>query len=214
MNAQPTVVVVAAGQGKRFAGSEHKLGQPLGGSTVLGTTLRNAVESKLPVVLVTTAALLPLASPWLARRDVVVLAPEDARRGMGHSIAAGVAERAAAPGWLILPGDMPLVQAQTIRDVAQALEHFPVVHAQHKGRRGHPVGFSGELYSELIQLDGDEGARRVAARYPAHGQEVDDPGVLMDVDTQEDLDAARAVLGGAAAIAEPEAHSSDNARAS
>jgi molybdenum cofactor cytidylyltransferase len=66
------------------------------------------------------------------------------------------------------------------------------VYAQHRGRRGHPVGFSPELYSELVQLSGDEGARRLVARYPSHGVELDDPGVLADVDTNDDLAALHA----------------------
>jgi molybdenum cofactor cytidylyltransferase len=33
------------------------------------------------------------------------------------------------------------------------------------------------------------------ARYPAHGVEVDDPGVLFDVDTEDDLRRARQSLG-------------------
>ena len=53
------------------------------------------------------------------------------------------------------------------------------------------MGFGAELYSELVVLDSDEGARRIAARYPALGVEVDDPGVLLDVDTPADLTAAR-----------------------
>jgi molybdenum cofactor cytidylyltransferase len=53
------------------------------------------------------------------------------------------------------------------------------------------VGFGAELYSELAKLSGDEGARRLVARYPAHAVEVDDPGVMFDVDTPDDLAAAR-----------------------
>jgi molybdenum cofactor cytidylyltransferase len=49
------------------------------------------------------------------------------------------------------------------------------------------VGFAAELYSELVQLDGDDGARRIVARYPGVGVELDDPGVLQDVDTPGDL---------------------------
>jgi molybdenum cofactor cytidylyltransferase len=67
------------------------------------------------------------------------------------------------------------------------LPQHAVVFAQYQGRRGHPVGFAAELFSELVQLTGDEGARRVAARYPSFGVEVDDPGVLIDVDTADDL---------------------------
>ena len=187
MDTPPAIIVLAAGQGSRFKGDKHKLDQALAGSTVLGCTLRHAIASQLPVLLVTTAPFVEIASHQLARRDILVLEPAQAFRGMGSSIAAGVAERPGASGWLVLPGDMPLVQPQTLRDVAKALAQHAVVYAQHRGRRGHPVAFAAELYSELIALDGDEGARRIVARYPVHGEEVDDPGVLLDVDTVDDL---------------------------
>ena len=192
MKTLPTIVVLAAGFGSRFKGARHKLDEPLHGSTVLGCTLRQAVASQLPVVLVTTALFVGAANEVLATRDIVVLSLAEASRGMGHSIAAGVGERPDAGGWLILPGDMPMVRAQTLRAVAAALERHAVVYAQYRGRRGHPVGFGSELYSELIALTGDEGARRIVARYPVHGEELDDPGVLVDVDTQDDLAALTA----------------------
>ena len=56
-----------------------------------------------------------------------------------------------------------------------------------------PVGFAAELYFELMMLSGDEGARRIIARYPAVGVDVDDPGVLLDLDTEADLVAMRAL---------------------
>jgi molybdenum cofactor cytidylyltransferase len=199
MRFRPAIVVLAAGRGSRFDATQHKLEQPLGAITVLGSTLRNAIQTQLPVVLVTTEALAPLAARQLARRDIVVLPPAEAARGMGASIATGVAERSGAPGWLVLPADMPLVKPSSLLAVASALEQHPIVFAQHQGRRGHPVGFSAELYSELIVLGGDEGARRLLARYPAHGLEVDDRGVLVDVDTVADLQVARELAGSPAA---------------
>jgi molybdenum cofactor cytidylyltransferase len=191
MKNRPAVVVLAAGKGSRYSGAGHKLTQPFGSSTVLGTTLANALASALPVVVVTTEALAAEAARAVASRDVVIVSDLEAARGMGHSIAAGVAARADARGWLVLPGDMPRVSADTLRTVAAALDDHPVAYAQHLGRRGHPVGFSAELFSELLSLTGDEGARRLLARYPAAGVEVDDPGTLMDIDTLADLHAAR-----------------------
>ena len=195
MSGRAAVIVLAAGKGSRFPGPTHKLAQVLGGATVLGATLQHAVASHLAVVVVTTEALADVARRTVAARDVVVL-PEvgsagNAGLGMGHSIAAGVVARPDARGWLILPGDMPLVQPASLQAVARELAQQAIVYAQHKGRRGHPVGFSAELYSELIALGGDEGARRLVARYPAFGVELDDPGVLVDVDTPADLDALR-----------------------
>jgi len=199
MRFRPAIVVPAAGRGSRFVGPVHKLMQPFEGSTVLGTTLRHAIESQLPVVLVTTAEMLPLAGQLLARRDIVVLNEAEAARGMGASIAVGIAERSGAPGWLVLPGDMPLVQPGTLLAVAAALEQHPVVYAQHRGRRGHPVAFAAELYSELIQLNSDDGARRVMLRYPAHGEDTADGGVLLDIDTAGDLETLRKAAEQAAA---------------
>ncbi|WP_418320626.1 nucleotidyltransferase family protein [Piscinibacter sakaiensis] len=198
MQARPAVIVLAAGAGARFDGAGgHKLAQELLDASVLGTTLRHAVASHLPVVVVTTPALADLACRHVASRDVVVLPAVDSGSaepvGMGYSIAAGVAARAHAGGWLILPGDMPLVQPSTLIKVAAALVDHPVAHAQHRGRRGHPVGFAAELYSELVVLSGDDGARRLLSRYPVAQVEVDDPGVLLDVDTEADLERLRAV---------------------
>ncbi|HYN62605.1 MAG TPA: nucleotidyltransferase family protein [Rubrivivax sp.] len=195
MMSRPTVVVLAAGKGSRFKGSAHKLEQSLGGSSVLASTLRNAIASHLPVLVVTTEALAASAIDLVAARDVIVVPQASATFGMGHSIAAGVAARADAPGWLLLPADMPLVRPATLLAVAAALQHHAVAYAQHHGRRGHPVGFAAELYSELMMLTGDQGARRIVARYPSIGVDVDDPGVLVDVDTVADLAALRARQG-------------------
>lgn len=188
---RPVVVVLAAGRGSRFQSTTHKLLQPMGATTVLGHTLSNVLASGLPLVVVTTAALAPEAARTVAARDVVVVPETQAALGMGRSLATGVASRSDGPGWLILPADMPLVRPQTLLAVAAALADHPVAFAQFQGRRGHPVGFAAELYSELRLLNGDEGARRLLARYPAVGVDVDDAGVLMDIDTVSDLEAAR-----------------------
>lgn len=195
MSAQPVVVVLAAGGGTRFEGEGHKLAQSLGASTVLESTLEQVVAAGLPVVVVTTAELVALACQVVAARDVILLprvgTHTDEPLGMGYSIATGVGARPHAPGWLVLPGDMPLVRSDTLRGVARGLAQHAVAYAQYRGRRGHPVGFAAELFSELLMLRGDEGARRLVARYPAHPVDVDDPGALFDVDNRADLAAAR-----------------------
>ena len=133
MKQRPTIVVLAAGQGSRFGGPVHKLEQGLGASTVLGTTLGHVIASGCPFVVVTTARLVPLASTLVARRDLVVVSDADARRGVGHSIAAGVSERPHAEGWLVLPGDMPMIRERSILAVADALvQRFAEAFARQK----------------------------------------------------------------------------------
>jgi molybdenum cofactor cytidylyltransferase len=202
MKNDPAVVVLAAGAGSRYRGTRHKLSEQLGGDSVLVRTLRNAIASEMSVVLVISEALIDEAQGLVAPEDMVVVDPRSQTGwGMGDSIAAGVSIHASATGWLVLPADMPLVRPSSLRAVADALDQQPIAFAQHRGRRGHPVGFGAELFSELVMLKGDEGARRLLARYPTAAVELDDPGVLFDIDTVDDLAVAQRRIDGLPTIA-------------
>ena len=202
MKNQPAVVVLAAGAGSRYHGTRHKLSEKLGGESVLVRTLRNAIASEMAVVLVISESLRAEAKGLVAPDNMVVVdARTHAGWGMGDSIAAGVSIHASATGWLMLPADMPLVRPASLRAVAAALDQQPIAFAQHRGRRGHPVGFGAELFSELVMLKGDEGARRLLARYPTAAVELDDPGVLFDIDTVDDLAVAQRSVDGSSTLA-------------
>ena len=107
--------------------------------------------------------------------DITASATLSASRSCASSgrrrYAAGVAARPGAGGWLVLPADMPLVQPSTLITVAAAIGSQPVSYAQYQGRRGHPVAFGAELFSELVRLSGEEGARRILARFPGQAVE-------------------------------------------
>lgn len=190
----PTVVVLAAGAGRRFAGTTPKLASPLGRASVLAHTLEAVLGSGLPLVVVTVAPLVGLVREVVASRDIVLLPPVGSASreplGAGYSIAAGVTARAQACGWLVLPGDMPRVRPQTLQLMARAVGQgaAPITCAQHLGRAGHPIGLAAEMYNELSRLSGDQGLRRLLARYPSFPVETGDPGVLIDIDTREDLE--------------------------
>ncbi len=125
---------------------------------------------------------------------------EDAgHEGMGDSIAAGVRATADASGWLILPGDLPLIQPKTLRAVAAALSYYGVVIPHYRGQRGHPVGFAASCRDALLMLTGAQGAAsvlRAQEEINAAGRldEDDDPGIVTDIDTVQDLRNAEALL--------------------
>ena len=85
---------------------------------------------------------------------------------MGFSISCGVSAIPDTGGWLILPGDMPMVRSDTMLEVARELaDHAGGIRAA-QGVRGHPVGFSAELYSNWRRCAAIEGAAPPVARYP------------------------------------------------
>ena len=163
----PVVIVLASGRGERFAasgGTVHKLQALLAGKTVLERTLDAVRASGLP---------------WHL---------EDAGHpGMGDSIVAAVRATQDAAGWLILPADLPLIQAKTLLQVAAALQAHDVVVPVHQGSRGHPVGFSARCGPALLTLKGNQGAAPVVRSYTAMELIVDDVGCVTDIDTLDDL---------------------------
>jgi molybdenum cofactor cytidylyltransferase len=102
---------------------------------------------------------------------------------MGDSIACGVAATPQAHGWLILPADLPLIQASTLLAVAKTLQDHVVVVPSYQGHNGHPVGFQAACGPALMQLSGDTGARAVVAAHSVFPLALDDEGIVLDVDT-------------------------------
>jgi molybdenum cofactor cytidylyltransferase len=114
----------------------------------------------------------------------------DAARGMGASLAHGVAQRRGADGWIVALGDMPLIKPATIATIARELEAGrELVAPAYKGQRGHPVGLGKRYGAQLLALSGDAGARDIIAAHKDQLTliECDDPGVLQDIDRREDL---------------------------
>ena len=171
---RPVVLVLASGRGERFAasgGSTHKLQAPLGDTTVLQHTLDAVRASGLPWHLEQTA-----------------------HPGMGDSVAAAVRATADASGWLVLPADLPLVRADSLRAVAEALLDHAVVVPVVRGQRGHPVGFAKACGPALRALGGPHGAASVVRGNAAFLLPLDDIGCITDIDTLADLQAAQRLL--------------------
>jgi molybdenum cofactor cytidylyltransferase len=123
-----------------------------------------------------------------------VLESIDCARGLGSSIAAGVAASAGADGWIVALGDMPRIRPLTIAAVAARLGKGAHIVAPILGAvRGHPVGFGRTLKGPLLALDGDDGAKALLRRHHDVLETfiVDDPGVTQDVDVPADLEQAR-----------------------
>lgn len=168
----PIVLVLASGRGERFrasGGQGSKLQAPLAGKPVLERTLDAVRASGLA---------------WHV---------EDAGHpGMGDSIAAAVRSTPEAAGWLVLPGDLPLVRPESLRRVAEALREHSVVVPAYQGERGHPVGFGPECRAALLALTGAQGAAPVVRERMAAGRgcllALDDAGIVTDVDTVADLE--------------------------
>jgi molybdenum cofactor cytidylyltransferase len=91
---------------------------------------------------------------------------------------------------VVMPVDFPRIRQQTVSALVQEYARQPaaVLNPAHKGRAGHPVIFSRDVVTELLRPDLPDGARSVIDRHTREARtlEVDDPGVLIDIDTPAD----------------------------
>ena len=212
--ASPGVVgiLLAAGRGERFGGAKllARLGSRPTGATFgdrggaapdsgaqpdldgecVGTASCRRLLATLPsVIAVVRPDDLALAAA-LGASGARIVRCANAADGMGASLACGVSSAPDATGWIIALADMPWVSPEAIARIAAAIaEGAPVAAPFYRGERGHPVGFGRICYAALVALSGDEGAKSIVA---AHRDslariDVDDHGVLRDVDTPSDL---------------------------
>ena len=185
-------LLLAAGQGRRFGAD--KLMQPLADGTPVAVAAAWALKAACPESIAVLRPEQDELAGWLAAEGLTVIRAVAAHGGMGHSLAAGVAASPDVDGWLVALADMPCIQADTLRAVADAIATGAVLAAPtYAGRRGHPVGFAARWRDALMVLEGDEGARSIIRRNAGLllAIETDDPGVLQDVDTPADLAALR-----------------------
>jgi molybdenum cofactor cytidylyltransferase len=192
-------ILLAAGVGQRFdaSGKRLKLLEPAPVGHHRGVPIALASARNLLQALGTVYAVVRPADgdpsqqrlhALLADAGCRIVVCDQANEGMGTSLACGVRAAADADGWIIALADMPGVEPGSIRAVAQALQDgYDTAAAFFGERRGHPVGFARSLYDDLAAISGDEGARVVLAKQPPHRVNVADRGVLLDLDTPEDM---------------------------
>lgn len=160
------------------------------GQTVLDNTLSNIPASLTQRILVLQPGNEQLASRYQQQWQIVYA--QQAEHGMGESLASGIRAAQRLPklqGILVALGDMPFIQTATFMQVAYALQPDNIVIPHYQEKRGHPVGFGRDYFPALSQLKGDQGAQALLKQHPQHCHilDVNDAGILKDIDRPKDL---------------------------
>ena len=185
-------VLLAAGRGERFGGGKLLVPLPAGpnAGVALGVAACRNLRAAVGEVIAVVRPGAPSLAASLVREGARVVVAANADDGMGASLAAGVAVAGGADGFIVALADMPWVTPATIRAVVEALRSGASIAApRYHGRRGHPVGFAAAHRAELVALAGDQGARAIVEANASSVTfvDVDDTGVLADVDVPGDL---------------------------
>ncbi len=181
-------LVLAAGRAQRF-GSDKRLARLPSGQSLLATTLARALDHFADVSVV----LRPGDDAQLLGIDTRahLVWAEQAERGMGASLAAGVTAllHTQAQAVAVLLADMPWVAPGTLQALCRQASAARIVLPLYQGQRGHPVIFGRAFWPALVQLQGDQGGRQIIQDNPQAcvTVAVDDAGVVLDVDVPQAL---------------------------
>jgi molybdenum cofactor cytidylyltransferase len=188
-------IILAAGASRR-AGT-NKLLEPIAGVPMIARVVQTVLESRArPVITVVGNDPLRVSETY-AHFEIITVMNNHWAEGMARSLSAGLGEVPPhADGALVALGDMPFVRAATLDALIDAFDpaQYDAVQPAYRGTLGNPVLLGRSLFERAVaSSSGDEGARALLAELGPRllRLEVEDPGVLRDVDTREDLAAAR-----------------------
>ncbi len=166
----------------------------LGRVTVLEQVLKTFRASKADEVLVILGAHSGVTQGRLLGAKIIP--NPDSSEGISSSIRVGLgAIDRNSEAALFGLADKPFVSVATINRIIASYQtsRIGIVIPVCRGRRGNPVLFAREFFDELGTLSGDVGGKAVIRKHAESIREVevDDDGILVDIDTRADFERAK-----------------------
>ncbi len=184
-------VVLAAGKASRMG--ENKLLALLDGKPLVHHVVSAALASPARPVVVVTGNEADRVRDALDGMDVTFVHNAEFATGMASSLRAGIAAVGDVAGALVCLADMPRVTADHLAALVAAFEQASdrgaIVVPTCERKRGNPVLWGRRRFPEILALEGDVGARALIEKNADRvvWVPIDDPAILLDVDTPDAL---------------------------
>ena len=182
-------IILAAGSSRRMG--SQKLLLPFGQSTIIETVIDQVLDSSVDQVMVVLGADQEKIRNAIGQKPVQFCHNKAHEEGMLSSVICGI--RSLPPDAvtaLIFLGDQPGIPSHVTNQVMDAYneELFGIVIPVYNHRRGHPLLVDMKYRKEVEKLDLEQGLRSLRHHFPEDVLEVEvnEPGILVDIDTRED----------------------------
>ncbi len=182
-------IILAAGSSTRMGSQKMLL--PFGENTIIETVIDNVIASLVDHVMIVLGPKHEEIMEVIGNRPVQFCHNRDHEKGMLSSIICGIrALPSDALSALIFLGDQPGISPAVTNRIIDSYneELFGIVIPVYDHRRGHPLLVDMKYRKEVEKLDLEEGLRALRHQFPQDVLEVEvnEPGILLDIDTPED----------------------------
>ena len=184
-------IIVAAGYSSRMKRFKPLL--LMGGGTVLERAVHSFLKSGIKDIRVVVGHRANELYSVLDKLGVQAIMNPNFSEGMFSSVTSGVKSLSpVVKGFFLLPVDNPIVNRITFEKLQNTFftTEFGIIYPSYQGMRGHPPLISCRYINKVITWNQPGGMRALLDQYEhdAIDVEVDDPGILLDMDTLEDYD--------------------------
>lgn len=179
------------------AGTSFRMGKPkqllkYRGKSLLRHAVDEAADVNAGVVAVVLGANAEVLQNEIRESNIRIIINQEWQEGMASSIRCGlhalITSNPITGSVLLMVCDQPHVSANLLKEIIQTQKETgkPIVACNYGNTLGTPALFSQKYFPELLQLRGDEGAKKIIQQ---HGEEraiVFFPGGTIDIDTPAD----------------------------
>jgi len=183
------IVILAAGHSSRFEGC--KVLAPVAGKPMLQWAIEKARSCAGKHIYAVTGGWQDDIAKAMDQGIVDKIATIDSRdwhKGLGHSIAAAVEQLTGKyQSLLILAADQIAITHGDLEALLNQSDGEHIVAAHYDGQPGIPAIFPESFFSDLAELSGDRGAKKILMSHPDAVVHVQCPNAAIDIDTRENL---------------------------
>jgi len=186
-----SIIVLAAGSSSRLGESKQLI--LIDGKTLLEKSALAALNSGAEHVVVVLGAQAALHKKVIEKLPVKIVINDDWQKGMGNSLKAGLSHLTThypeTKAVIIMVCDQPFLTSEHLKKLITAFQKNPteIVVSTYNQTNGVPALFSRSLFNQLLQLEDNQGARKIIHHHPGTLLQVAFPKGEIDLDTPEDL---------------------------
>ena len=114
------ILILAAGKGTRMKSALPKVLHPVGGQSMLCRVVGTALQFENPHVVVVVGHGAQAVQQHLSHQSGILFASQSDQLGTGHAVQCAIPALADHPVTLILYGDVPLIQFESLQPLVQA----------------------------------------------------------------------------------------------
>lgn len=184
------------------AGSSSRLGEPKqllehDGKSLLQKAIDAAINADTDPVILVLGANADQISKEINKSKIHVIINSEWEEGMASSVRVGLNEvlfiSPSTEAVILMVCDQPYISPDLIKDLINTHKQTrkPIVTCNYGEATGPPALFHRSLFSELMELKGDVGARKIIQKHSNEAATISFTKGKIDIDTKEDYDALR-----------------------